>query len=80
MRRMFLTRTDSGRQQFNYSEVLGSAGAAATSTFSYHPQGDRNLRNALSVWGSQSGYDSLAYVIKEFWPDFRRKLHKPKPE
>ena len=35
--RIFVTRTDSGRPQFNYSEILGSALAATISTFSYHP-------------------------------------------
>ena len=32
----------------------------------------------MSVWGTQVGYDALTFVIKEFWPDIRRKLHKPK--
>jgi len=36
--RIFITRTDSGRTQFNYSEVVGSALAAAISTNSYHPR------------------------------------------
>ena len=76
--RVILTRSDSGRSQLNYSEVLGSSTSAAISTFSYHPQEDRNLPNALSVWGTQVGYDALSYVIKEFWPDIRRKLRKAK--
>lgn len=78
MSRILITRTDSGRSQFNYSEILGSASAAGISTFSYHPQGDRNVKNALSVWGSQVGYDTLTYVIKEFWPDIRRRMRKDK--
>ena len=36
--RIFITRTDSGRSQFNYSEVFGSAIAASISTFTYHPR------------------------------------------
>jgi len=36
--RIFITRTDSGRSQFNYSEVIGSALAAAISTNTYHPR------------------------------------------
>ncbi len=36
--RIFITRTDSGRTQFNYSEVVGSALAAAISTNTYHPR------------------------------------------
>jgi hypothetical protein len=89
--RIFVTRTDSGHSQFNYSEIFGSAIAAGISTYSYHPHpgyhpqpgvdvpyvaSDRTLRNTASVWGSQVGYDTITLVIKEFWPDIRRKLKK----
>jgi hypothetical protein len=74
--RILVTRTDSGKAQFNYSEILGSAAAAGISTYTYHPRGDRTLTNTASVWGSQVGYDALTDVIKEFWPDLRRKLNK----
>jgi hypothetical protein len=36
--RIFITRTDSGSSQFNYSEILGSALSAAISTNTYHPR------------------------------------------
>jgi hypothetical protein len=36
--RIFVTRTDSGHRQFNYSEILGSAVSATISTNSYHPR------------------------------------------
>src|SRR5208282_2997465 len=36
--RIFVTRTDSGHSQFNYSEIVGSALSAAISTNSYHPR------------------------------------------
>jgi len=76
--RIFVTRTDSGHSQINYSELIGSATAAGISTFTYHPVGERNLSNAVSVWGSEVGYDALTYVIREFWPDIRRKLRRSK--
>jgi len=76
--RIFVTRTDSGHQQFNFSEIVGSAVSAAISTYSYHPQGDRTLPNTASVWGTQVGYDTITIVVKEFWPDIRRKLSKKK--
>lgn len=76
--RIFVTRTDSGHQQFNYSEVFGSAIAAGISTYSYHPRSDRTVTNSLSVWGTQVGYDTITIVVKEFWPDIRRKLKKKK--
>ena len=79
MSRILITRTDSGHEQFNVSEVLGSALSAGISTYSYHPRSDRNIGNAASVWGSQIGYDTLTIVVKEFWPDIRRKLHKKEP-
>lgn len=89
--RIFITRTDSGHSQFNYSEVVGSAMSAAISTYSYHPKSefvstpsnphlfipsDRTLKNTASVWGSQVGYDTITIVVKEFWPDIHRKLSK----
>jgi hypothetical protein len=36
--RIFVTRTDSGKRQFNYSEIVGSALSAAISTNAYHPR------------------------------------------
>lgn len=93
--RIFVTRTDSGGQQFNYSEIVGSALSAAISTNTYHPKGgfvttpsgrefigsDRTLTNTASVWGTQVGYDTLTIVVKEFWPDIHRKLsHKNKSQ
>jgi hypothetical protein len=90
--RIVITRSDSGNRQFNFSEVVGSAMASAISTNSYHPrrtflgvrsdgslkyaESERTLKNTASVWGSQVGYDAITLVIKEFWPDIRRKFKK----
>jgi len=92
MSRNLVTRTDSGKKQFNFSEVVGGALSASISTFAYHPTShvfptttpgvyryvpsDRTLSNAASVWGTQYGYDTMTLVVKEFWPDIRRKLSK----
>src|SRR5450755_1916359 len=94
--RIFVTRTDSGHPQFNYSEIFGSALGAAISTYSYHPKStyistptnphvfvpsDRTLLNTANVWGTQVGLDTVTIVVKEFWPDIHRKLsHKHKVE
>lgn len=90
--RIFVTRTDSGHAEFNYSEIFGSATAAAISTYTYHPKStyvrtptnphlfvpsDRTLTNTANVWGTQVGLDTITIVIKEFWPDIHHKLaHK----
>ncbi len=78
--RIFITRSDSGKAEFNFSEILGGATAAGISTYTYHPHNARNLESAVDVWGTQIGYDALSYTLKEFWPDIRRKIHKPKPD
>lgn len=75
--RLVVTRSDSGTTQFNFSEVLGGASAAGIS-LSYHPAGERTVNDALSTWATQTAYDGLSNVIKEFWPDIRRKIRKPK--
>jgi hypothetical protein len=74
--RVVMTRSDSGRSQFNYSEVFGAGMAAAISTYSYHPESERGVGTVISVWGTQIGWDVGTYLIKEFWPDLRRKHHR----
>jgi len=74
--RIFVTRSDFGGTQFNFSEILGSGTAAGISAFTYHPKDAHNVHSVLDVWGTQVGYDTLSYWVKEFWPDIRRKLHR----
>lgn len=73
LNRMFVTRTDSGGMQFNYSEFVGNAAAAGISTL-YEPASDRTLSNTLNTWETQLAIDVIAYEAKEFWPDIRRKV------
>ena len=73
--RMVITRTDSGKRSFNYSEWAGSAVAAALSV-TYHPDADRTAAATANVWVGQLWGDAVSYEIKEFWPDIKRKLLK----
>lgn len=75
--RIFVTRTDSGGSQFNYSEIAGNAVAAGISN-TYHPSSDRTVVNTLSVWGTQTMWDTVANEVKEFWPDMRRWISRKK--
>src|SRR6202451_4062992 len=75
--RLLVTRADSGKTEFNYSEVFGAGIAATISTYSYHPNNERNFSNVISTWATQMGYDAATYMIKEFWPDLR-KHHRQK--
>ena len=73
----FITRSDSGKQQFNFSEILGSAAAAGISD-SYHPA-PRGVGTVVTVWWTQIGLDAISSEVKEFWPDIHRYLEKRKP-
>jgi hypothetical protein len=73
--RIVFTRTDSGKTQFNYSEVAGSAIAAAIAN-TYHSPQDRTVRNSLNTWWEQVAGDLVSYEVKEFWPDIHRWLHR----
>jgi len=72
--RSLVTRSRSGRAQFNVSEIGGNAIAAMISNAYYQPA-DRNALGVLTRWGSQVMWDTLSNELKEFWPDVRRKLH-----
>jgi hypothetical protein len=70
--RVLVTRTDSGGTRFNYSEWLGNASAVGISNF-YYP-------DSFSVTGTvtkllmQVGTDAASQVMKELWPDIKRKM------
>jgi hypothetical protein len=70
--RVFVTRTDNGGKRFNFSEVLGNATGVAISN-AYYPEG-RTVSNNVSKLGEQIGTDAISQVLKEFWPDIKRKL------
>jgi hypothetical protein len=73
----FWTHKDSGGMQFNFSEVLGNATAAAISN-SYYPD-NRSATDAVSKLGIQIGVDMAGNILKEFSPElnrvFSRKYH-----
>jgi hypothetical protein len=78
--RLVITKSDCGKTQFNYSEVMGAGMAAALSSYTYHPQSERTLPNVVTVWGTQMGYDLGTYMLKEFWPDLRHYHRKKKQD
>jgi hypothetical protein len=77
--RLFVIRTDSGHDRFNYSESIGNAVAAGISNF-YHVPDDRTASRNATTFGFLILYDGLSNELKEFWPDIRRKVfHKNTP-
>ena len=71
--REFVTRNDDGRNHFNTSELMGNAVAAGISNL-YYPAADRSLGKTADKWAQQISLDTAFNIMKEFWPDVRRKL------
>jgi len=77
--RLFIIRTDSGHDRFNYSESLGLAAAAAISNI-YHVPSERTASRNATTLAFLLLYDGLSNELKEFWPDIRRKVfHRDSP-
>jgi hypothetical protein len=73
--RIFIARTDSGRNMFNVPEFAGNATAIAISNV-YYPAADRGFSSSFSGWGTQMGIDAFGNELKEFWPDIHHYLQK----
>jgi hypothetical protein len=77
--RAVITRSDSGKEVFNASEVIG-AGASAGLSSLYYPTAERSFGNTGKEWGLDVGIDAASFVAKEFWPDINHWLfHGAKP-
>ena len=75
--RVVVTKTDSGGRSFNYSEIVGNGMEAGLANF-YYPPEERGLRNTAVNWATQLEAASLNNLIREFWPDIRRKVLRQK--
>jgi len=60
-----MTRSDSGRWEPNYSQVLGSFSAAALSNL-YYPEADRGASLVLLNGLSETGGNAAANLVREF--------------
>jgi hypothetical protein len=73
--RAAITRSDSGREGFNMSEVVG-AGASAGLSSLYYPSRERSFSNTAQEWGLDVAIDAASFTFKEFWPDINRKMFR----
>ena len=76
--RVVITRSDSGKEVFNSSEVVGAGAAAGISTL-YYPSRERSFGNTADNWGTSVGIDALSFIVKEFWPDINHALFHGAP-
>jgi hypothetical protein len=73
--RLFVTRTDSNGETFNFSEIVGNGAAAGMADF-YYPRQDRGWTKTGQRWILQIGFDGVFNIFEEFWPDIRRDLFR----
>lgn len=69
--RIFVCKNDKGSWTLNSSELLGNAVGAAISN-AYYPD-TRTAHDNAEKFLIQLGTDALSQVLKEFWPDVKRK-------
>jgi hypothetical protein len=72
--RVLVSKTDSGHWSFNASEVLGNGTVAAIGNL-YYPDA-RSFGGTMQRMGTQIATDAISNLLKEFWPDVKRRLQK----
>lgn len=73
--RVFVTRGDRGRNEFNASMVLGSATATALSG-AYYPPLTHDVGLTFGNIGWSLVGDGASNIFKEFWPDIAHRLSR----
>ena len=73
--RVVVTRRDSGKDAFNFSNVLGTGMGIALSNAYYPPKSvsDKEMESRLITSFASS---ALGNLLPEFWPDIKSKLAK----
>ncbi len=81
--RAVITRTDSGNESLNWSEIVGSGASSGLSSL-YYPSRERSFANTGTEWGLDVAIDAASFVVKEFWPDINQHVfhskHADKPQ
>ena len=75
--RVFVAKNDTGKWAFNFSEVSGNVISAAVGN-AYYPH-ERKLGDNIQRFYSQMATDAFSQILKEFWPDVKRKFSRHKP-
>ena len=75
--RILITRTDSGNETFNASEIIGAGAASGISDF-YYPEQERTWTKTGQRWLTNVSLDGATFVLREFWPDINSALFHTK--
>jgi hypothetical protein len=77
--RILVTRTDSGGETLNTSELLGALLSTSLQN-AYYPSYNRGLNETIGRFTGALTSDATSKLIREFTPDFKRIFHKHEPE
>ena len=75
--RTIITRTDSGSETFNASEIIG-AGAASGISDLYYPSVERTWTKTGQRWLVNVSLDGATFIFKEYWPDLNSRFFHQK--
>jgi hypothetical protein len=73
IRRVFVTRADSGGPTFNWSGLLGMAGSEGLANV-YYPDNYRSAANTFSRFGYDMLGNAGGNLLRQYWPRINRKL------
>ena len=72
--RVLICRTDTDRPTINASEILGN-GVSASLGNAYYPD-NRGFGDTMQRMGTSILTDAVSNVLKEFWPDIKKRYWK----
>ena len=73
IRRVFITRSDSGDRVFNWSGLLGMLGSEGLANV-YYPDNFRTAGNTFSRFGYDMLGNAGGNLLRQYWPRINRKL------
>lgn len=77
--RVFITRSDSGKPMFNYSEILGVLFTSSVQN-SYYPARDRGLDETVQRFTGGISSDATSNLLREFSPEIHKLARKVVPK
>jgi hypothetical protein len=71
--RVFITSTDAGEKQVNYSGLIGPLMGEALAN-AYYPEQNRSAGSTLTRYGSDLAWKFGGNLLRQYWPTINRRL------
>jgi hypothetical protein len=75
--RIVITRSDSGHETFNFSEIAGAGMFSGVANL-YYPSQERTLTKTYQRWITNIAIDGCTFAFKEVWPDINNTIFHQK--